>query len=328
MAILTRETPLRLLAGELRIAVFATPARSLRLVEAQGAGTAFDPGDGTLVVPAPEQLTVIAVAPAAGAAFPDGTVLTLTVGQEVELRDVNVSGLGQTALLRFEREGGALLVSTPYIGVRPGDRDNLSELGKRARTVTRELLGVPDLAEPLSMTILVDDSASMRVPLRDGALAAVLDILDGMAEVLTPGRQPELGLLGSSLRWITPGEQTWLSQAVESELANATWGLGARLGMAEQAPGPRAVSYLVTDAVPADLAAFRGTDSAAQQRLVVLAEEGVVAQQGEPGIPLTVIPPLDAEEGVAGRFEHDTARLRACIRSLLGGLPSTETRDI
>ena len=265
---------------------------------------------GMLVLPRLSGPTTAQLIPAPGLdLFPPQSVLNVLVGPDggdpnadYAQLTVDVSGLPVADLVTFVPAGPSIQVQA--LG-RPKDPD-LPPHAELARDVTRELLGRPTVSrdDAVDLVIGVDCSPSMRSYTGDGSLEATLEVFAGVASVLDPDAEVEGVLVGRQSMRLRP-------EAIDTFARSTTEAVGrqplitglrsATLG----SPAAGALTYLVTDAVPADFVA--GPD---RPHLVILGARGEVG----PGLSGTAVP-IAATTSVPRWDRH---QMRVVVASLLG----------
>ena len=232
----------------------------LDLIEGGTVLPASRPRPGMLMVPPRTGRLTIRVCPVDDQRFPAGTQieLSLAVGHPrqqdavvVRLARTDISGLPFRDLVMLESHGADRAISATLGAI---ERE-LAPLGEFARVTARECLGTGALAPGLLTTaIAVDVSASM-LSLRPGdSVGAVIDLLDGVASVISPDKAPEIAAVGRErvvLRDISLRE--WGTHCAEG-----IRGLPMSSGLLSARSTPTAntvageLTFLITDAVPPD----------------------------------------------------------------------------
>jgi len=259
-----------------------------------------NPRPSHMVLRSVKGVTVIRVLPGQGhAAFPQGTILSLTLqtdgtrdvdGDLVVVRDVEVSGLPVRDLLEIAEHDAARLSVTARKVVRD---EPLGPLSEAARAAARNQLRVERAAESRDLLVAVDMSASMAPRLKDGSVTAVVDVVVGLSQVIGRDRRLSVSLLADPTRRVTADSPATLAAATARE-ANAS-GLGC--GFRSVPPGsevnPETVVYIVTDAVPADVAMLRTARARGENLSLVIIGGGRPSQAAHdlPTAHLTPPPP-------------------------------------
>lgn len=289
------------------------------------------PSHDILIVKRVDRRVVISLSPASPAqTFPPGTVMNFTVGvdgparadpERAVLSGVDASGLGVQDLLSLEPVGDYLSV-TPHMSHSPVSP--LVGVAKAAEVATRELLGSErvDTTSSVNVVAAVDGSASMLWAWRDGSVRAVLEILVGVSRVISPDRLVVGAVVTDGVEWIALPDAGHLAASVEAAQATATLGTVFHAGapaLAGRFPNQNTITYLLTDALPVDLDELIAADATDGEvrHLIVLSDPLALSVQGDSGVPLTQVTPVDHEEGLAGRLEFDPVGMRALVKSLL-----------
>ncbi|MBL8926650.1 MAG: hypothetical protein JNM77_10465 [Pseudonocardia sp.] len=230
-----------------------------------------------MVLRAVEGTTVVRVLPGEGLpAFPEGTILDLTLrtdgtrdvdGDVVIVRDVEVSGLVVRDLLQIEQhDPNRLTVSA----LRVVSDEPLGPLSAAARAAARHRLGVERASEPRDLLVAVDMSASMAPRLADGTVAAVVDVVVGLSQVIGAGRGLTVSLLAEPTRRVLADVPAELAAATTREAKAAGLSCGFRSVPPGDGVNRETVVYVVTDAVPADVAALRAARGRGENLSLVL----------------------------------------------------------
>jgi len=305
-------------------------------LEGQDIVTVFRPG--TLVVPKLVGYGMISISLRGGRPFPAGTLLDLTVAYEAApsadplhmVAKVNVSGVSRHTLLSLRRDGAAIYAR---LEVEDDGHDDLTGLAALAQFATREILGasVVDPTSAINVVVAVDGSASMLAPTKDGSVGALVNVLAGISAVVGKNKSVRAALVGTSVEWLEVGSRASLAEDVVRAQRSAALTVGFRSGdraLVGHLPSENTVTWVLTDALPSDIGELQVADEieGEARHLVVFADAQALRLQGEPGIPSTLVEPVVAEEGIAGRLEFDPGALRRLIKSLLAGcfVPGTD----
>lgn len=286
------------------------------------------PRPGMLVVPMPAGHSAVRVSPVGAAAFPAGTVLGVTLVVDERLPDpdrivlanVDVSGLPHRDLATLDVTGAKLTARAAAVE----SAAVLSELATAARIATREILSVDRVGaeSAVNVTVAVDGSASLEARWRDGTLAALVEVLLGVADVIAAGRSVEVALVTDGVEFLRPSASAADLAADLQRLRGATrLSTGADLGdpaLSGRHPGEPTVAYLVSDDVLA--AARPGTTPTDLRHPVVLLERRAFELLATTGGPVTHLEPVAAGQPAATRLLHDAQELRRLVRSLLDGV--------
>jgi hypothetical protein len=285
------------------------------------------PRPGMLVVPMPSGRSVVRVSPVGAAAFPAGTVLGLALVVDERLPDpdrivlanVDVSGLPHRDLATLEVTGAKLTARAAAVE----SAAVLSELATAARIATREILSIdrvgPDSA--VNVSAVVDGSASLEPRWRDGTLAALLEVLLGVADVVAADRSVDAALVTDGVEFLPQSAHADLVVEMTRLRGTARLSTGADLGDAalfDRHPGEATVTYLVSDDVISS--AVRQPAPTDRRHPVVLLERRAFELLGPSGLPTTHLEPVTAGQPAAARLVHDADELRRLVRSLLSGV--------
>lgn len=283
------------------------------------------PAGHLVVVPGVNERTVVLVRPGSGDRFPTPTTLALTVEaragvsadpERVQLNAADVSGLATHEVLVLEPTAHHVevrLVTKVEDEVLPG-------LAQSARAAGRTLLGsdlAPD-AERRAVAVALDPSASMRL-VPEPTLRAVLDVLVGVSRLIGPST---FGLFGHDpvASGTTPSD---VPELVRATLSSAPRTVGVRWadGAAwRQLTRGRALVYLVTDAVPADLDALEDAVKAADAlaHVVLLGSDGRRPGRWREHVTASVVP-VDHAADLTAFWLDRPDHLSDVVRALLHG---------
>lgn len=291
------------------------------------------PNPELTIVPRVDSAVSLRLVPANGLhEFPSGTVVHVVLqvdvpaGQEPEraiLQPLDVSGQSAFEFATLVPEGDAVVVSA----VRTGIDEPLGELAHRARVQARTLLGVERVPEQyqVNMVIAVDSSASMRSSVVDGDVEAVLEVLAGLSSVIAPDLDLRVCSVGSGVVWAPATELADTARGATEFLDAQPAVIGFRSASPELAgiyPARNTVTYLVTDGIPADLAALTAADDIdGEARHLVTLVEPAVSQSRMPrvAVPVTSVLPTRSGSSTATRLRDEPGALTAVVRSLLRG---------
>lgn len=292
--------------------------------------SAVIPQRSLMVLPHVEARTVVRVVPGAGSqAFSTPTIVHVTLGvdsrndpdaERAVLTAVDVSGLTYWDLASVEPAGDRLVVTS----LKPVADERLGELGTQARVSARRILGADKLRDDRAFTIVlaVDTSASMTAVIGDGTVQAALELLTGVAEVIAGGKEIRVCLLAEPAQWLPAVAAAELGGATVRALQASGPVTGFRAVTARTATPvaqEATLTYLVTDGVPADLAALEGaSDGAANTyHLVSLISVGAwEVQQVSSSVPATQIPPPPP----GARADEHLLRSPGAIDAVVAGL--------
>jgi hypothetical protein len=269
---------------------------------------------------------VLQVRPGAGIHFPEGTVLHLDLRttrtadadeEVVVLRDVDVSGLGARDLVAVAAHDADRLRVTAR-GTVPNPR--LGPLAGLARAAARHRLGVERTAEAVDLTVAVDLSASMAPVIGDGSVAAVVDVVVGLAQVVGFGRSLGVRLLGERPVDVEPVAPTALAAVTTTAISRAGLGCGFRSVPDGVLDSPGSVTYVVTDGVPADVAALRAAHRRGERRhLVIVTPARLPPAAADLGATVVAPPPPGTD--AAAHLVRAPRELADLVASLLAAVP-------
>lgn len=247
--------------------------------------------------------------------FGEGTRVRLNVRvdtpaerYEITVQPVDVSALPVRDLVCVEPDGNGLRVTAldavRDLPVRP--------LAARARGEARRLLGYDRVRDDraVRMAVGIDMSASMAHCLHDQSLAAAVDVLVGLWQVVGDVHEfPHVCLLGEKETWLPPMKPLELAGFVGDQMQRHGFELGSPSQLSEPpgTPHTRACArFVITDAVPADF----DRSGHGPVHLVVLGG-GVAADEVAGGVAVLSAP---GHDGVPG----DPAGLSGTVAILLG----------
>lgn len=285
------------------------------------------PRPDVMILPRVEGRTVVRLAPAGHrGVFADGTKVTVRLQTEqprnvepdvVEVRAVDVSGLAFRDFLAVEPAGDRLTVTA--LG-RLRDVP-LGPLSTAARTAARARLGVDRADEPVDLVIAVDTSASMGAVLSDGSVSALVDMVTGLSHVIGWDRTLEVHLLGDEVTRLPDTPSTELAARTVAAMADIGFGTGFRSAPVDhRVHGVRreTLTYVLTDAVPADATALQAADRTDDARhLVLLGTSAVPASAVPDGLSCTALPPPPAGVEAGEHVLRSPALLADVVASLL-----------
>lgn len=156
--------------------------------EAAGQQNVVQVNPHAILAPAITEELTVRVEPNDAATFGHGTIVHLTVScgsraesdpVQVRFDPINVSGCGTMELASLTPCGGCVVVAVRAVPDAP-----LSPLASMARTAARRSAGGRRSPQGGSLSIAVDTSASMRWAFGDGSVAAAVDAVIGVADVV------------------------------------------------------------------------------------------------------------------------------------------------
>jgi hypothetical protein len=267
--------------------------------ETSGARTRGNPA--IMVLSAIDGRTEIRLEPRPGELFPDGTIVSLELctaagsGEEqdvVNVLDVEVSGLPFRDLVVIDivdDRSDTLLVSALDVVDDPA----VTPLAEMARAAARAHLRQDGIADPMRVLVAVDMTLSMAPAMRDGSLEAALDVLVGLSQVIDSDRVPEVFLFAEQIERLPPAEILDLASTTADEVRRRGLGCGFRSTPAELRVDENTITFVLTDAAPADGAALRRAHEAGKLKHVV-----VICGAEETG---TTVPTTQLPTGPSGK---------------------------
>jgi len=332
-------------ARAITVSVRAEGTTAVRLVALSGGselvGTVA-PRPDLLIIPAVADQVVVRLLPIGATRFDESTVVHVSAsvpgddpGAEASravLDPVSLAGLDARDVLILDADAGLIRIR----GVRVAAKLRLSALGMTARVATRELLGVESVDDisALDVRVAIDESASFRTRVLDRNLADVLDMFAGILAVIAPDRRVGGATVGEGVHPVTVAGLESLSETLVQALADRRPSSGFRSGHRDLrgfSPDGNAMTYVITDAVPADVADLERADRipGEARHLVVLGEDSAWQVQVPPTSPSTLIPIVPGGPSLAERCLSDPALLPRLIRSVLVGCfpPGTSAHE-
>ncbi|WP_433799557.1 hypothetical protein [Actinomycetospora sp. CA-084318] len=258
----------------------------------------------------------LGVEPRAGGVFAPGTLLLLTLrgteGTEVRLPELDVAGRGPRTLVAIDVCDERTLA---VAAVNPRGERPLPPLAAAARSEGRARLGVDQTEQTVHLAVLVDLSASMRLALADGRVAAALDVIAGLSHVIGEGRELTAWLGLAEPIAVPASEARLLAGATVEEAARHGSGIGFRAAPRRSLAASPSVTYIVTDGVPADLAdlPISGPDT----HHLVLTGDGFAAPAG---LPASTLPATGGRSAVDHLLTTPGA-LAELVASMLAAVP-------
>jgi len=330
--LLDGDSEARISAAPLSVILGTTGNQAAFLLEAASDSElpVITPKPGMLVLPRISGRTALRVRPVGAQAFPEGSVVSLTITlnnqsdpdpERIVVSQVDVSGLSHRDLVILEPLDGFISARSSLARFDTA----LGDLALQARVATRELLGVEhvDATSAINVVVAIDASASMLGLTRDGFVSAIVDVLVGVSQVVSPGRDVSAAIVTSSVRWIESASASGLSAAVraaQEETPLTTGFRSAHPGLIGRAPDQNTVTYIVTDGVPADYAALEVADTidGEARHLVVLGDATSTALAHTPNVNVTTFDTARLA-GVDTADALDARTLRTLVTALLQG---------
>jgi hypothetical protein len=226
--------------------------------ERTAAVTSRHPGLIALTVTEP---VLIRISPPDGlSVFPSDSTYSVIVGPEgrdadrLMLRSLDASGLQRRDVITMVPLGGEVMVSAVGHTAEPV----LPPLAAKARTAAREVLGMPTVSaeQAVALAVAVDTSASMQRCLGAGTVSNVLQLLMGLGQVVASSQRVGSNLVGQSLSRLPDQPLDAFALPVTEAARAMPPSIGFRSDLVPDA-GAQAVTYVLTDAVPADLPSAR-----------------------------------------------------------------------
>lgn len=282
-----------------------------------------------LIVPrVDEEIVIFAVPDNGNERFDANTSLLVSIGLDsagtdpdsdmAQLAPRDVSGLTAIDLASIAPAGSDQVVVTTRLIQSDAP---LPTLAARARIACRGVLGVDRLppGRQIAVACVVDPAAAMAARVADGSVAAALDIVTGIAAVLS-GPAPVAVTLGDDRHTAVNGTRpAELGAQTVAALIQAGYGVGTDLQAAVDAVDPSVgLIILVTGAVGPPVYRVNG---AALTRLV-LSESHSAAQH--PGFVGAICPPDPGGGDIAARLTSTPQALETLVSGLVG--PISEGR--
>ncbi len=311
------------------VAVTGLPPSAFRLVAMDAEREAFGvirQRPGVMVLPRVDRALTVRLVPEQAAAFAAGTVLGVRItteatsdsaGDDVVVQAVDVSGLPVRDVVVIDVVDAQRLSVTANRVVRD---EALGLLAGKARAAARAHMREAT-PEPVHVLIAVDMSASMAEALARHGVEAVIDVVAGLSQVVGAGRELEVCLLAGRPVPVPEVGIRELASATRSAIDRAGLGCGFRSAPPDLPVRPASLTYVVTDAVPADVAALRAANRPGDARHLV-----IVGDAGEPdppearGLPITRLQQAPADLDTSTQLLDDQSQLVELVGSLLSGL--------
>lgn len=311
------------------VAVTGLPPGVFRLVVMDGAREAFGVihhRPGVIVLPRVERPLTIRLLPDRSGEFAAGATLAVRVtteptadsaGDDVRVQAVDVSGLPMRDVIVIDVVDDRQLSVTANKVVRD---DPLGPLANAARAAARAHLR-NETPDPVNMLIAVDTSASMAAPLGWRSVEAVVDVLAGMSYVIGQDMELEVCLLTGGVEELRAAPVRDLAAATRSAIIDTGPGCGFRSAPPELRVRRPSVTYVVTDAVPADVGALRTASGPDDQRHLVLLADGDEPEPPEAvGLAITRVRPASGAADTPAQLLGNQQELLDLVGSLLAGV--------
>lgn len=291
--------------------------------DGQDLPSALHPKPGFVVLPRIDRDVVVVATPGNESGFPQGTVLQAIVAVDTtnavdpdraELTPLDVSGLHHVELATISPADDRLVVRARKTAVDVP----LNELGARARSAARGVLGVDRLPESRQVRVEVDiDTTMSMLPLiENGTVRDVVDLLTGIAAVV--GRREELhvNLIGHRVTPLPIEELRRAADTVQGALDAAGLGIGFRSSTVDRShPAEPTLVFTVTDAVPADHTAV--PVEGVRRRPIILQAGEDSRNELEPG---GTVASSATETRASREWLNDPQDLFRTVKSLVAGL--------
>lgn len=296
------------------------------------------PRGGQLILPTIIGRTTVQVTGAVeGARFGTGTGVTITLRldqtagsdeEHVVIRNADLGGRVVREVVELEvAEDGRLTITALEVVTDPA----LDPLAEAARAAARAHLRCDRTPGAVSLRVAVDMSASMDVAVRDGSLAAAVDVVAGLSHVV--GADKRAGTYRKLEVCLVTDRPVPLPGVPAKDLAKATLEqvgrTGRGCGFSSTATGPPAggsVTYIITDAVPPDIAALRAAHRPDDVRHLVLVDPALGSGFGSTGgsppgsdVPMSVFPAVPPGTPAGEYLLRHPDVLATLVASLVAG---------
>jgi len=315
----------------LRLEGIAKGAR-LEATSPDGPVDSVRPRPDLLILPRIDGRITVRVVPIDGRLFPSPTVAHIDIAvdnpgvpdpERAVLGAVSLDALSSRDLLAIEHVGDSLRVRAAQV---EGPEVELGPVGDAARVAATEVLGVRavDPISALNVVVAVDSSASMTALREDGTVDTVVQVLAGLAAVITPGMSVGGALVGSSTTRLAAADVGVLVSTLAAAQNSRTPSSGLRSGAPDLSGFSltgNTVTYLITDAVPADVASFEAAHEidGEARHLIVVGSPAAWALQTPPSTPATSVAVDNSGIRLHERLLGDPVELRKLVTSLMVG---------
>jgi hypothetical protein len=315
------------------VTVSGLPSAEVRITTRDtdsGGARVMYPRPAVMVLSQVSRRTVVRVMPGPGrSAFPERSVLTVRLtteptgdfaGDDVVVQAVEVSGLAFRDIVAVDVEDERRLSVSAINAVVDVPLD---ELSAAARSAARARLGVDRTAEAVNVLVAVDMSASMGWAFERGAAAAAVQVVVGVSQVIGWGADLGVVLLVDRPTRLDPVAPRELSAATMATINQTGLGCGFRSTPFDLPVRAPSVTYVLSDAVPPDLAAARRAHRPGDARhLVLVADPDGPAPDRVDGLPITSLPvPRNGADTVEHLLGHH-GELSRMVDSLLADVVS------
>lgn len=275
---------------------------------------------GILIVPRVDDEIIIAAVPEAGLAqFDEDTVLHVTIGPDspldidadyAQLAPREVSGLASIELATIAPATVDQVAVTTRLTVADAP---LPPLSNRARVACRGALGMDTLPpdRQVAAACVIDASASVAALVGDGTLAAAIDIVAGVAAVISGPRPLRACLADEKYTEIPAGPIGELSERVQHALRQSGYGIAANLdAAARRVSGTAGFIVVITDA------AARLPQHEVPVSLMVLSESA----RRYPGFSGATFPPAPAGARAEAFYDANPQLIDQAVAALVAPL--------
>jgi hypothetical protein len=270
---------------------------------------------------------VVRVLPGRGVGlFAEGTTVNLTIrtdrgrdgeGDVVVVRDVPVSGLAVCDLVALEIHDATRL---QVFALAIPRNTPLGPLAAAARDATRHRLGDDDTMRARSLLVAVDMSVSMSAAFRDGTVAATVDVVAGMSDVIGVGQELRVCLLAEHPVLLPPAEPADLAAATLDAAGTTGMGCGFRSVPAGLPTVAGGLTFVVTDGVPADAAMLRTARRRGEDIRLVVADRRRPSPRAA-DLPVTLLGPPPGGVDAAAHLLRTPGLLSGTVGSMLDRIP-------
>lgn len=291
--------------------------------------TAVHPAPGLMILPRLAGRTDISAVPGQGlTSFPQGTILRVVIGTDshsdpdpdrAELTPIDVSGLQFVELASIHAGAERIEVSAHKTKV----DEQLGPLANQARSLARGVLRQDELADTrkVRLEVNIDSTISMLGSINDGSIKAVVDLLAGIAAVVSAD-PIDISLLGYSPQRLAPAAPLEVSTLLQAELDRMPLGVGFRSVGPSPVPGGADRWVLtISDSVPADYAATVALDGDSVRRHLVIVGLGGNGRLPAVDLGSTAVLAPPAGQSTTDALLAAPAELSRVVTSMLAGFP-------
>lgn len=322
------------------------PGRLVALADGAPLADAVRPRPELLVLPNVQGTVRLRIEPVGATVFVQGSIANVSVSvndpgaadpERAVLPPVDLAGLAGQVALAISRDGDALRVRSE---VRPTVQITLGPLADAARVVATELVGTQRLDDAIDVAVAIDASASFHRRVVSGQVRRAIDVIDGIAAVIDPDRAARASILSTPERAVAPGAGETLGVAIERAFGELVPETGAPLASGDRSPlrsiatrnaaaqdaghePARTLTFVLTDAAPADRAAFESLQQPGRAvHLVVIGNGSAWRLQRCPSTPATLfdLERLGAAPAAGDSSPDPLAHQAPALRELVAGL--------